>query len=170
MKSQRSKGITFFGWLLIIASILGIIGSIKEVCQAHLHLNRGAIFNVIGFILYIICGIYILKLKEIARKALIFLSVFSIVLGPFYFNSLLKEESFEKYKEYHYAKYEARIIKEIKPAYQQKEFDNMKKSQEFAQKTLPFIFVIMLMIPLVIIELILIFFFTRPKIREQFMR
>src|ERR1039457_5188029 len=83
MENKRSKGVTFFGWCFILTNILQVIISIFKGLATADNQNLVisdyvfAIFNFLLIIGYVICGIYILQLKELARKIVIILILIS---------------------------------------------------------------------------------------------
>ncbi|MFH1776122.1 MAG: hypothetical protein ABH952_00950 [Candidatus Omnitrophota bacterium] len=156
---KRSKGVAFWGWLFIIVSIIGIIGEINSDYGLGVR-----IFTIFSGVAYLFCGFFILKLNEFARKAAIILGVISILSIPLYFSAISKTIDFDK----EYDKKEQKIIQEVKPEYQEEALNRLRIGKKMAKKSVPFIFAIFMGIPLFIAELIPIYFFTRPKVKEQF--
>ena len=111
-----------------------------------------------------LCGIFILKLNETARKAAIILGIISILSIPAYIKPLSKILPPEDY----YTREKQRIAKEIKLEYQQKALENLEKGEETAKKVTPIVIIVFFALPILIFELIPIYFFTRPKVKEQF--
>ena len=164
MEKKRSKGVTFWGWIFIIFSILGLLQMIHPQWQIQMYGIGTIIFSVVSSVAYLICGIYVLKLNEKARKAVIILGTISILSFPLYFKPLFNLPIPEDY----YVKSKQRITEQLKPEYQQKALERLEKSKETMKKGLPIILIVIFVVPGVIFELIPIYFFTRPKVREQF--
>lgn len=166
MDIKRSKGVTFWGWVFIVSGALGLLGVIKPLQTIKFYGIGIFYFGLILSAVNLICGIFILKLKENARKTVIILGVVSILLIPIYLKLIFKQLNFE----YYYNKKRQVIVEQIKPEYQQKALENLEKVRKVNDKALPIIFVLLFGMPLLIIELLPIYFFTRPKVKEQFNR
>lgn len=164
MEKKRSKGVTFWGWVYIIFSIIGLLGAINPQQQIKFYGIGIFFFAIVLCVANLLCGIFVLKLNEYARKAAIFLGIISIMLIPAYLKPMLKPLNFEDY----YTKKKQMIIEQMKPEYQQKALENLEKVMEIGKKGLPAIIIVLFGVFLLILELIPIYFFTRPKIKEQF--
>ena len=155
--SVRSKGVTFWGWAFILSSVLGIL-NLWQLSPFLL------IVTFLSSIAYIICAIFILKLNEAGRKAAIILGIISIILIPFYLQDALKgihaEEMYEKQKQ--------AIIETVKPEHQKEALIKLETQQKTMEEKFPLIVGIIVGIPVLFIELIPIWFFTRSKVKEQF--
>lgn len=164
MEKKRSKGVTFWGWIFIIFSVIGFLTSIKPQPETQIYGVGIRLFSIVSCVAYLICGIFILKLNETARKVAIILGIISILSIPVYIKPLLKIVPPEDY----YTKAKQKITEEIKPEYQQRAFENLEKSREAVTKVLPVFIIVLVGIPFLILELIPIYLFTRPKVKEQF--
>jgi hypothetical protein len=71
VEKKRSKGVTFWGWVFIIFGIIGILGTIKPQQTIKLYGMGFFLFGVVLSAANLITGIFVLKLNEIARKAVI---------------------------------------------------------------------------------------------------
>jgi hypothetical protein len=163
MGKQRSKGVTFWGWLFIVSGIIGLLGPINPQQQIILY-GTGIFF--IGVALSaatLICGIFILKLNETARKVAIALGIIGTILIPFYLRPIFELRNSDELL----LKSKQRIIEQVKPELQQKALDELEQDRGIA-KNVVLIIVALLGIPLLILELMPIYFFTRPKVKEQF--
>jgi len=164
MENKRSKGVTFWGWVYIIFSIIGLLGAINPQQQIKFIGIGIFFFSIVLCAANLICGIFILKLNETARKAAILLGIVSILLNPIYLkltlNSLNNEDPYTKRKQW--------IVEQVKPEYQQKQLANLEKTKEMSKKFLPIFLIVLFGVPLMIFEAIPIYFFTRPKVKEQF--
>jgi hypothetical protein len=87
MANKRSKGVTFCCWFFIISSALGFLTfvDVKFVQQEIKSFGVGySLYIFLSCVAYLICGIYLLKLRETARKAVIILGLLSIISIPLY--------------------------------------------------------------------------------------
>lgn len=164
MEKKRSKGVTFWGWVFIIFAIIGLLSVINPKQQIQFY-GIGMLFlHVITSLAYLICGIYLLKLNNSARKAAIILGIISIIVIPVYLKPLLTQMNSDDY----YLKKKQLIIEQMKPEFQQKALTNLEKGREISKKGLPILIMVIVALPWLIFELIPIYFFTRPKVKEQF--
>ena len=128
MRNKRSRGVTFFGWFFIIVSILSILTTFDVKATRRLIQDYGflfSLFSLLADMAYLVAGIYLLKLSEIARKSIILLGIISLIAVPYFFI-----------------------------------FDGKKHAGNYAWIAAAFVFVILEVIPL--------YFFTRPEVKEQF--
>lgn len=140
MERKPSKGVIFWASLFIISSILGILDFNRHIPQSQVKFLMMITLMYI-FILHIatiFSGIYLLKLKEFARRMTIVLCLIPIgnaffIICDFYF--------------FHAFNYEKGIA------------ENILKH--------PIIMVVYLFI-WISIFLLPVFFFTRPTVKEQF--
>ena len=121
-------------------------------------------FGIFVSLAYLICGIYLLKLSNSARKSAIVLGIISIISIPFYSKPVLQQMNFD---EYYYSKHKQMIIERMKPEFQQKALEDFEKAIEISKKVFPIVIMVILILYL-IFELIPIYFFTRPKVKAQF--
>lgn len=164
MERKRSKGVTFWGWAFIILSAIGLLLEIRPHAEYQIYGIGFRFFSIISSVAYLICGIFILKLNEIARKAVIILGIISILSIPIYLKPIINKGSSESI----YIKQKIRITEQMKPEYQQKALEDLAKTRKITEKILPIVFIVIFGTPLLILELIPIYFFTRPKVKEQF--
>jgi hypothetical protein len=83
MEKKRSKGVTFWAWVFIILSIMGLVPFVLDFQGAiQSYGTYFGLYSMLSAILYLICGVYLLKLNEMARKAVIWLGIISIILTP----------------------------------------------------------------------------------------
>lgn len=164
MDVKRSKGVTFLGWMFIISGILGILRALNP--QQEIQFYGIAIF-LVGLILSMVtlgCGVFILKLNERARIIAIISCLLGVLLIPVYLKPIIKQLSSEDF----YKQQKQRIVEQMKPEYQQKALENLEKAREINKKGQPILIVVLFGLPLFIFELIPVYFFTRPKVMEQF--
>ena len=163
MEQKRSKGVTFWGWLLIILSALGFLGLINPGQQISTYGVKLFSFQIVSGVAYIICGAFVLRLNENARKAAIILGLISILAIPFYIKPVFKTINSEVY----YLKAQQKIIEQAKPQYQQQALANLERAKESVKRISPII-IIMFALLILVLELIPICFFIHPKVKEQF--
>jgi len=165
MEKKKSKGVTFWGWLFIISAIISLFQQIGPKQQIQFYGIGILVFTVAMSLAYLICGIFILKLNETARKTVILLCVISIISIPVYTNQMIKVTKSEDY----YTKAKQRIIEQTKPEYQQKALEKLEMSKEAGKKALSVVILVIVVLWL-IFDLIPIYFFTRAPVKEQFMQ
>lgn len=163
MDKKRSKGVTFWGWLFIISSIISLIQQISPKQQIQPFGIGIFVFTVAISLAFLICGIFILKLNEAARKTAILLCVISVLSIPIYIKQVIKVAESEDY----YATARQRIIEQTKPEYQQKALEKLEMLKAHGKKALSAVITAVVVLWL-IFELIPIYFFTRAPVKEQF--
>jgi len=78
MDKKRSVGVTIFGWLYILLSICGFITLIAAILEWQGMLY---IFAMLGqILLFLSMGIGLLKLREWARKLVVYLNIIVVLL------------------------------------------------------------------------------------------
>ena len=164
MDKKRSKGVTFWGWIFIIFAVIGLLSVISPQQLLKLCGVWVVIYSVISALAYLICGIFILKLNNSARKAAIALGIISIIVMPFYFKPMVQQMNSDEF----YSKSNQAYIEQMKPELRQKALENPEKGKEVPRKVLPIIFIVIFGVPILIFELVPIYFFTRLKVKEQF--
>jgi len=163
MDKKRSVGVTFFGYLFILSGILGLL-CVKNPQQYIRIYGIGILFfSIIISTATLSCGVFILKLNEKARKIAILLCLIGIISTPFYIKPIFKSANSKDY----YNKKKQQILEQMKPEYQQKALENLEKGREISKKVLP-IFIVLFGVSFLLLELIPVYFFTRPKVKEQF--
>lgn len=170
MKKVRSTGVTVFGWVFIIGSILSFLQIINPRSISEIITKSGipaylAYFgSFIMAALNMLCGVYLLRLRPWARVLAIALCLFSIFSFPVVFKSgvnlsNIEDEAFKRQEQIIYEKY--------KPDYQKEAMENLERSKEITKKSLPVVFALIMGMGLVW-NLGIIYFFTRSKVKEQF--
>ena len=167
MDKKRSKGVIFWGWVFIILGVFGLVPLLNFKHQIQVNGLGQTIFNIAMAVASVACGIFILKLNDAARKVAICLSIISVILFPFYTKQALRIAKSESYAQYLMAK--DKIIKEVKPEYQKSMLIDLETKKDATDKAMPFAMVILLG-PFFLLEALQIYFFTRPKVKEQFRR
>ena len=171
MQKKRSIGVTIFGWLFIISGIIGLLNILNP--QNFIQVSGKIIFffHIIISIASLICGIFILKLNQKARKAAILLCLIGLIAIPFYLHPIMKSTQSAMQSEEYYGQQKQDILERLKPEYQQKALEDLDRAREWQRKAVPFVSIflwVILGIPVILLELLPIYFFTRPKVKEQF--
>ena len=159
METKRPKGITIFAWLLIILNIFTLLLSLnfKNTFDLYKSFNKIIIIAIILYGLFstiigIISGFGILRLKEIMRKIAVAISaldvLFTIIIIFMSSNEILK---------FSYSLAGSQLVGKSNMYYDA----DMVSAIGFYSM----IFVYVLSAGL---SLLFIFFFTRPKVIEQF--
>ena len=171
MEIKRSKGVTVLGWLFIIGGCFGLLAGLRPHTNTQNISSLPHFIDKLADVASLICGIFLLKLKPWARKLAMGLCCVSIILVislliPLVFSPAVKsnfEQSFNRSIE----KKEQLIREQYKPEYQQKALEKFKKYEPFQIK---FTYIIMFSVAAVGIgwNLYVLYFFTRPKVKEQF--
>lgn len=164
MKNRRSKGVTFWAWIFIAFSILSILDVIINY-RTRLQEDFGLfVYILLLAIAYLICGFFVLQLREPARKAVIYLGIISIMGLPFVLMSGAKAIDYDAM----HRDAEKLILKETKPENQAAELESLRKNKERINKASQFVIMGLVGVPALLLEIIPIYFFTRPKVKEQF--
>ena len=167
MEKKRSIGITIFAWLFIIGGVFGILGVIKN---QRFFSSEVIVSGVRTFILYLlgiviaiatlVCGIYFLKLKPWTRQLAIGLCVYHIIMIPFSYKIGIDAINNKK-------ALKQMIQTKYPPAMQESELKELEKMPDKMKEVWPIMVAVILVIQLAW-NLIVIYFFTRPKVKEQF--
>lgn len=129
MEKKRSIGVTLFGILFIIGGLHGTIRGLNMK-------DWFTFYSLISSIFLLILGVNILRLKEWARKGIIYYLVITTLLGIFLLPAIFKRQI---------------KLTDI----------------PLAQSDISFIAIFSVAM-WTIVAIIEIFFFTRPKVKEQF--
>ncbi|OGX16285.1 MAG: hypothetical protein A2166_03975 [Omnitrophica WOR_2 bacterium RBG_13_41_10] len=166
MDKERSMGVTVFGWLFIIGGILGILGKISAAMRASAMLDVKYILAFVISALCLTCGIYLLKLRPWAKQLAIVLAGINTIYALIIFNGLAKTD-YSKMMDYASKKQEQMVQEQYKPEYQKKALEAIERQKQITEKAMPILFAIVTGITIGW-NIIIIFFFTRPKVKEQF--
>jgi hypothetical protein len=164
MEKKKSKGVTLWAWIFIVFSLWGILDFILNFHMRIQRVNGLFIFHILSCLAYLMCGFFLLQLKETARKAAIYLGLISIIVIPFYLMPVVRSYNTDNY----YAKKEKMILEQMKPEHQPAALENLRKGTERSKKIMPLIILGCIGIPILVLESLPIYFFTRPTIKEQF--
>ncbi|MFH1458645.1 MAG: hypothetical protein ABIG31_05755 [Candidatus Omnitrophota bacterium] len=170
MEKKRSKGVTFWAWFFIVSNLIELLPVINLKQQLTTYNNIVPIYHIVMLfftvvisLASIICGIYLLRLNDYARKSVIVLGITSIILMPFFLMSGLKQinsgDLFEKQKQV--------SMEQNKSESLQKVWEDLERSKEFFRIVFSILAIVVFGLRLIFI-LIPIYFFTRPKVKEQF--
>ncbi len=141
MENKRSKGVTIFAILILIGGILSLLSELFEIHTVPLF---KILICVILHTAQIICAIGILKLKELARKITFYVYIlltFWLPFTLFAFTSKKIEGTLEK------------LPPEV--------------PLEAGRLLIKFVFTFTIVIS-ILWFMSVIYFFTRPKVKEQF--
>ena len=187
MENKRSTGVTIFAWLFIISSVFGllsllrIVGQPGQICplaagssnMASKFTATSQIWRIYSFVapaLGLMAGIFILMLKDWARKLEITLRLVSIIFIFIMWLPVLNlthsaqfHSSLEKAAEAR----KAEIKKVIQPEYQEKLLKKEDEVMRLGEKSASFGFYLIFALGLAW-NAFIIFYFTRPRVREQF--
>lgn len=158
MDKKGSRGVRILAWLLIILNALNILLSldISKFFDIYKTFSKGAVIAIILYtllstILGVISGFGILKLKETMRRLAVIVNSLDVLLGiPLLFLS------WDSYKQFAYSLAVA----------QAESGHNILSISALSDVTFKTIIVISLIY--FVLSLLTVFFFTRPKVKEQF--
>jgi len=178
MEKQRSIGVTIFGWLFIIFGTFGIIivpiGMYTDRILPPPHDLGTPIYyfdNTLSFIFSIcglISGLFILKLRNWARRLAIILRLIGIALLIIYI-PLDKgyTKHFETGTDALYMQERQTILKYYKLEDQRGALEKIEKRRLVSKINFNILYIILLVFT-VGYKVIIIYFFTHPKVKEQF--
>ena len=171
MEKKRSVGIAVFAWLIIIGSALGILHS-KAGWELN-HIISNYMYLILLFPLSIVVAIFLLKLENWARLAIIAISLIvaaeSVITMPYVLRQM-DEYSMVEIEESFYKGLEAGK-KHKKPGTpeltEQQAEEAIEKAMQVAKKAMQVMVTIMITLSIAF-NCAVIYFFTRPKVKEQF--
>ena len=155
---KRSKGVTIFAWLLIIINAFNLLNSFNFQTSFELHksFNKGIVvaiilYGLLSSLIGFISGVGILRLKEIMRKLAVTINSLDVIIGiPMFFLTA------NDIRQYAHSAALAQLAN--KPT--DLSVDTLTNVGLYAAASW-YVFCIVL-------SLLLIFFLTRPKVKEQF--
>lgn len=173
MESKRSKGVTIFGIIFIIFGLIGLLSAGCPKGSAMCSLYSRPLFALLSSGLGIVAGIFILRLKEWARILAIILRIVMIIFlvyslfGVGKISKLFKSEVMQQQaKEVFDLKMQERL-ESYKPEYQEQIKQEYSKRFDAVMDKMP-IFIYSILALALIWHILIIYFFTRPKVKEQF--
>lgn len=167
---KRPNGVTILGVLIIISSVLNLL-SVQEGWKFN-PLISNYLYLIITP-LSIVIAVFLLKLKNWARSAIIAVSIVvlaeTFITAPYVLN---------KVKEYDMSRFDRSFYAGLETGKQHAKPDSSKltdqqieevkqKAMQFTKKVMYSFFVIMIIFS-AIFNCIVICYFTRPKVKEQF--
>lgn len=169
MEKKRPVWVTIFAILFIIGGLLSLLSAL-DIKSYLSDFNMG----ILTFPLYaltvavpissVIAGIFLFKLKPWARKLVIIMTITNIVLM---LNFIKLPAIMNTNMENDFARQEIRIKAQLKPESQEKALEQLKIDRQLGKKAVMMIVWILFSLSLAW-NLIVIFYFTRPKVKEQF--
>lgn len=179
MEKKRSVGVTIMGVILIICASFGILGllNFKEYVANCLRFETGLmgyikiVYGIIGTIVGLIAAIYILKLRNWARKLTITLGIIAICFTAWgIYRDSSDQINMKNLRAFLEEKMDASIqegAEKLKLEHQEDYIRKQKMIINTIVKTIP-IFYYVVLTAIFLWNLLIIFFFTRPKVKEQF--
>lgn len=168
--NKRPAGVTILGILIIIGSVLSLL-SAQEAWKYNPPISN--YLYVIVVPLSIVVGVFLLKLKNWARLAIIVISIIvsveTLITAPHALN-MIKEYDMSRFKKSFYDGIERgqKNRKPDAPEMTKQQIEALEqKAMTFVKKGIGIYMMVMLMFSL-IFNCIAIFYFTRPKVKEQF--
>ncbi|MFH1889110.1 MAG: hypothetical protein ABH806_03360 [Candidatus Omnitrophota bacterium] len=158
MEKKRSKGVLIFAWLMIIVNAYALLSSLnfqRNFFDIYLSFPKGLnivliAYSILASVIGVIAGFGILKLKEIMRRISVVINGVDILVGlPVLLFSL------NDIREYTYS-----VAASLAAT------DPMMPVYTLA--SVSFYTTVLLIMFSYCFNLLLIFFFTRPKVKEQF--
>lgn len=186
MTKQRSIGVIIFGWIFIIFSLIGLLslakgpcGSAGRICplpasgSTASQILLSPIWTATNFVMVfagLIAGIFILKLKEWARKLVIILQVLSVIVGlttivPAV--NMIRSGEFKALMEKGLEPEKVQIKERYKLEYQEQALKDQEKALDMTSKSMC-MFIFLGFFLGIGWNAFIIFYFTRPKVKEQF--
>ena len=168
MDKKRSWAVTMIGWSAMIMGVLGLLGNMSPKYYFAAMGTKpfayiGYFFGIIFSTCTLASGVYILKLKAWARRLAVILCSVSIVFTLVQYNPKRSKMLSDNV----YAMQEENIRQQYKPEYQEKALEKIRQAKEISDKMLPFLnFASAVLV--VGFNLLIIYYFTRPKVKEQF--
>ncbi len=174
MERVRSKGVTILAWSLIVISIFMLL-QVGSYRRAYFFLTNTLLFAIIiyavvFYVAAILAGISVLRLKEWARKLLLLIAIVGIVdmfiflpLNHRVVKELVNTSEFVENLEKQYDSLSAEAKAKFAPTKQYYVRIATNATLDVGNVVMGIIEVIM-----VAYSLLLLFFFTRPRVREQF--
>jgi low affinity Fe/Cu permease len=165
MENKRSAGVTIFAWTFIIFNAIGLLIRFKYFSFAtRFALLVATLCLFFYFVIGIFTAINLLKLKEWSRKLTIVLAILTVLLTGC--SLFLANKAVERWR------YNPKDIKLLENQYNNMPEDtktrlNIKSKDEYINTVIQLknssVYIIQ-----IIYGLIVLFFFTRPKVKEQF--
>jgi len=176
MDNKRSKGVTILGWMVLLSNAFVLFGSFNQMLYLESTIRPlGTFFYfcpIFFALLAFVLTIYILQLKDWARKYFVILNTFLIVwllISPLMMGKdcYMPIDKYVKQNQQHLTPEQMNNYEKFKIILAEKTkrltIHEKAKIQESTPKVVNvFLFIFLLW------YLLLIYFFTRPKVKEQF--
>ena len=168
--TKRSKGVTFWGWCMIVMGGLGVnlgVQNFTNDIRVYGYFLTALTFSLsIASIFY---GFFILRLKNFARKAAIVLAIINLMLAPLILVFAIRSSEVKGSPiETEYAQQRQTIIEQTKPEHLEAALKKFDEELKMGKKIGAGLVLIFFMLPFAVLEIVRIYFLTRPKIKEQF--
>jgi hypothetical protein len=158
MEKKKSRWVAIFAWLLIGLNVITLLQSYNFQIYFDLYksFDRCAVaaiifYTVVSAIIGVVAGFGILKLKEIMRKAAVLINALDVLFNvPLFFISA------DKIRQYSYSIAVAMTEKTPTPL----SVDTLTNVGFYSALFTNLLYTVL--------SLLIIFFFTRPRVREQF--
>ncbi|MBF0522201.1 MAG: hypothetical protein HQL24_03995 [Candidatus Omnitrophica bacterium] len=158
---KPSRGVVIFGWLFLAGGILGLWSTLQ---YSGMYQNPiQFLMAVVSCITGIICGILILKLNTHAVKIAIGLAVYTIVVSVVSFLMPPSQAMLDQQR----AVMAQKIKAEVPVEKQEKEIEKVGQTLMMMKDKRNPVMLFGLLVSL-LPNLVIIYFFTRPDIRNQF--
>lgn len=159
MRNIRSKGVTILAWSMIIVNIFLLLAAFdfNKIAECYRSFGQSLIvviivYSVLSALIGIVAGFGILKLKEIMRKTAVIINSLDVVIGI-----TLLFVSINDLKQYCYSV--------VVTGYDET-LANIISLNTLVNLT--FYITISVYLFFMALSLLYIFFFSRPKVKEQF--
>ena len=169
-ENKRPNGVTILGTLIIIGAVLSLL-SIREGWQFNRPISNYLYLIIVPF--SIVVGVFLLKLKNWARIAIIAVSIIvsveTLITTPYAMNKF-KEYDMSRFKKSFYEGIERgqKNRKPDAPELTKQQIEALEqKAMTFVGKGMRITMIVALTLS-IMFNCIAIFYFTRPKVKEQF--
>jgi len=170
MEKKRSVGVAVFAWLILIGSVLALL-SIQTGWKLNPLISNYLYLTIIPF--SVVVAVFLFKLRNWARLAIIIISVIvaaeGIITMPHVLGTV-DEYSMAKLEEGFYNGLEAgkKHKKPGAPELTEQQIEETKeKVMQVARKAIQ-VFTLIMIILSTAFNCVVVYFFTRPKVKEQF--
>ncbi len=169
-ETKKLKGVTILGVLIIIGSVLNLL-SAPEGWKYNLPISNYLYLIIMP--LSIVIAAFLFRLKNWARIAIIVISSIALVetlLTASYGLNKVKEYDMSRFERSFYAGLEAgkQHARPEAPKVTEQQIEEFKQKAMVVYKKGMLVTVIIMILLGVMFNLVLICYFTRPKVKEQF--
>lgn len=172
VSQKRSKGVLIFAIVFIMFGVFSSISLIKY--PTPVSINK--LIFVLQTLCYLVTGIFILQLKDFARKLAIYLAIFSmagsIILLPKQLQYLKTVEPiYQEQIENSFAEKRKHITETTSPKNLDAALNKLDTEHDASYKLMPKLMSFMVFFSVfmaIVFNSLVIFFFLRPKVKSQF--